>query len=492
MANEKSLPVQQDFTGEHLFKKMILFIIPLLLVSAAQLVFYSLDQLIVSNFGGGQLSFAAIACTTFIVTLLIGSFLGISVGANIVIARYLGKGNEEGAKKTVQTSLILSIIIGLIVAAIGIPTSRYVLILMSTPESLLDNATTYLQCCFGGMPFLMIFNFGAACFRATGDGKRPLIVTTIAGVMNVCLNLLFVLGCQMRSDGQDVLGVGIATVISQALQAVLIVILLSRSSNPYCRLCWRGIGLYKAETRRVLRNGLMAGLQVFVFSISNVAIQKAVNSYSDANITNLIAISGKAASSQLESYLSMIIQAFGVAVTVMTAQNRGAHNKANLKKCLWIPALSIALIMLALGGLVILLYRPLVGLFLPESSFASSEDYEAALGVAHDRLVFLLPLFAINGWMEVSSSYCRGLGHPYAPTVVTFFSATVYRLVFIWAVYDLVPACHTLLWLWSVWPISWVLALIIYWSFLPSYMKKTFQKIDEDNAEQISNKANPV
>jgi putative MATE family efflux protein len=484
MGEEKKVTSTSDFTTDHLFKKMVLFTIPLLLLSAAQLVFYSLDQLIVSNFGGGQTSFAAVSCNNFIVTLLIGSFIGISVGANIVLARYLGKKDLAGAQRTVQTSLILAVIIGTAVAIIGIPLSRYILIWMSTPEVILNDATVYLECCFGGMPFLMIFNFGAACFRAVGDGKRPLIVITGAGIINVCLNLLFVLGFGMKTNGRDVFGVGLATVISQFIQAVAIIWLLAVSKNPYCHLYIKGLRLYRAETRRVLRNGLMAGLQVFVFSISNVVIQKSVNSYSDANITNLIALNGNAAAVQLENYISMINKAIGVAVVVMTAQNRGSHNKANLKKTIWMSIASTTVVSLVLGGLVILLYRPLVGLFLPSSAFASVVDYELSMEVAHRRLVFILPLFALEGLMEVTSAYCRGLGHPYAPTVVTFFTATVYRLIFIFAIWNLVPAMHTLTWLWSAWPISWGLAVLVYWTFMPSFIKKTFNKIDQDKAEE--------
>lgn len=199
-----------DFTSGPLFKKMVLFTIPLLLLSIAQMVFYSIDQLIVSNFGGGETSFAAVSSNNAIINLLIGSFSGISVGANIVLARYLGEKNEAGAQKVVQVSLILSLIIGTLVTVIGIPLSRYFLILMSVPSAILDEATVYLQCCFGGMPFLMIFNFGAACFRAVGDGKRPLYVLVIVGALNIALNLLFVLGCGMKENGQDVLGGGLS------------------------------------------------------------------------------------------------------------------------------------------------------------------------------------------------------------------------------------------------------------------------------------------
>jgi len=479
-----------DFTSGPLFKKMLLFVLPLLLLSIAQMVFYSLDQLIVSNFGEGDTSFAAVSASNSIVNLLIGSFLGISVGANIVLAQALGKKDAESARKAVQSSLLLSIFIGTAVAVIGIPLSRYFLIWMATPEVLLDKATVYLQCCFGGMPFLMIFNFGAACFRATGEGKRPLIVLLIAGALNVSLNLLFVLGFKMQTNGQDVLAVGLTTLISQAVQALLIVIFLHRSKNPYSHLEYKGIALYKKETQLLLKHGLMAGLQFFIFSISNLIIQRSVNGYSDDKVSRLVAMNGNAAAMQLEGYIAMVLKTFGVACTIMTAQNRGARNKKNLIKILWMTLLTSTLISITMSGLAVLLYKPLVSLFLPQKAFASSSDYDTSLEVAHGRLLVIALFYFVDAWMDNISGYCRGLGHPYAPSVVTFFATTVYRLTFIFAVWS-IPGMHTLPWLWSTWPISWGVAVLLYATFMPRFIKKAFHDIDEEEKEKASSLPSP-
>lgn len=487
-ASEESQPSTTnkgiDFTQGNLFKKMVLFTIPLLLLSVAQMVFYSVDQLIVSNFGGGETSFAAVSSNNAIVNLLIGSFLGISVGANIVLARYLGKQNVDGARKTVQTSLLLSIVIGTLVAIIGIPLSRYFLIAMAVPERILKEATVYLQCCFGGMPFLMVFNFAAACFRAIGDGKRPLLILVAAGLLNVALNLLFILGFGMKANGADVLGVGLATVISQFFEAVFAVILLLRCPNPYCHLSFKGLRFHRDETRRILRNGLMAGLQFAVFSLSNVVIQRSVNGYSDATTSQLVAMNANGAALQLEGYISMVLKAFGIAVTVMAAQNLGNKNKENLKKTLIYSLATTTVISLLMGGLTVLLYRPLVSLFLPQSAFSASADYERALDVAHQRLMVIALFYFVDAWMDNTAAFCRGIGHPYTPTIITFLTVTVYRLLFIFGPWTYVESLHTLPWLWSTWPISWALAVIAYWCFMPNYIKKAFRKIDHDKAEQ--------
>jgi putative MATE family efflux protein len=483
--NKDNENLKRDLTGTHLFKKMIVFTIPILLLSLCQLVFYSIDQMIVSNFGGGENSFAAVSSNNAIVNLLIGSFLGVSVGANVVLATALGKKDILSAQRIVSSAMVLSVYIGVAVAVIGIPISRYLLIMMATPSSVLDEATIYLQCCFIGMPFLMIFNFAAACFRAVGDSKRPLYVLVGAGIVNILLNLLFVLGLGMKENGRDVLGVGLATVISQVFEAAAVCLMLFRSSDPFIKLSFKGLRLYKEETKEVLKNGLTAGFQFFVFSLSNVLIQRSVNSYSDENISQLVAMNGNGAALQLESYISMVLKAFGVALVVAVAQNYGAGNKENLKKVLWISLLSTTALSLTMGGLAVIFYRPLLSIFLPKSAFADEDNWNKAIEVGHQRLLYIGLAYCVDAWMDNTAAYCRGLGHAYTPPIITFIFVTVYRVVFILAVWNNVAYLHTLPWLWSTWPISWALSVLAYWCFMPSYLKKAFKDIDSrSNSEK--------
>jgi Na+-driven multidrug efflux pump len=256
----------------------------------------------------------------------------------------------------------------------------------------------------------------------------------IAEALNVSLNLLFVLGFKMQNNGQDVLAVGLTTLISQAIQALLIVIFLHRSKNPYSHLEYKGIALYKKETQLLLKHGLMAGLQFFIFSISNLIIQRSVNGYSDSNVSRIVAMNGNAAALQLEGYIAMVLKTFGVACTIMTAQNFGAQNKKNLTKILWMTLLTSTTISIVMSGLAVLLYRPLVSLFLPQKAFASASDYSASLEVAHQRLLVIALFYFVDSWMDNMFGYCRGLGHPYVPSVVTFFATTVYRSTFIFAI----------------------------------------------------------
>jgi putative MATE family efflux protein len=474
------------FTGGHLFKKMVLFALPILLISLLQLVFYSVDQLIVANFGGGQISFAAVSSNNAIINLLIGSFLGVSVGANIVLAKAIGSKDEMKAQRIIQSAMLLSLILGFSVAIIGVFIAPYLLTMMATPESVIASATVYLRCCFGGMPFLMIFNFGAACLRARGDAKKPFYILAFSGSLNVCLNLLFVLGFGMKDEGRDVLAVGLATLISQVVEAFLTCLCLYRSKSPYTHLAFKGLGLYKEESLDVLKNGLPAGLQFFIFSISNVLIQASVNAFSNGEYTRLEAMNGNAASLQLESYISMVLKAFGVAVMAMAAQNYGAGNKKNLKTILWLSLVTTTAISLLMAGMAVIFYKPLLGLFLPQSAFKgtdASEQWAKSIEVGHKRLLLIGLCYFVDAWMDNTAAYCRAIGHPFAPTLVTFFSVTVYRLIFILALWNNIPELHTLEWLWSTWPISWALAVITYWCFMPHYLKKAFREIDAKNVQ---------
>jgi Na+-driven multidrug efflux pump len=218
--SETQSPLRKtDFTTDHLFKKMIQFTISIILISLFQLFFYSMDLLVVSNFGGGQTSFAAISSNNALINLYVSFFVGLSIGANVIVARARGTKNTLSAHRAIQSSMVIALISSVLVAVIGYFTARYQLIAMGTPEEILPQATLYLQLVFCGMPFVIIFNFGAACLRAMGDFKRPLYALIGCGIVNVGLKLLLVLGLGMKSGGKDVLAVGLATIVSQVLES---------------------------------------------------------------------------------------------------------------------------------------------------------------------------------------------------------------------------------------------------------------------------------
>jgi putative MATE family efflux protein len=468
-----------DLTTGNLFKKMILFTTPIVLLSVVQLLYSSMDQYVVSNFGGGSRSFDAIGSNNALINLIIGLFVGISVGANVVVARARGARDAEKAHRAIETAMVLSLISGIFVAALGYFIAPFLLEVMKTPDSYIKMSVVYLRWYFLGIPFLMIFNFGAACLRAMGDSKRPLYALLGCAALNVALNFLFVVGFNMKSNGDDVSAVGMTTVISQAVEAVLTIIFLAKAKGSFAHFSFKDAKLYPAETKEILKHGIPAGLQSFVFSFSNVFIQASVNSFSIPGVlSEEVAVAGNSASIQIEGYIWIVMNGFSTAVVAIVAQNYGAGNKDNIKKALWMSLLSSTVLGLTLGGLAVILYRPLLGIFLPQNGFDSQADWEQAIEVGRQRLLLIGLTYFLDGWMDNTSAFCRGLGHPNTPTVITFLAVTLFRIIFITTAWTYVEFFHTLSWLWSTWPISWVLAVASYYCFVPGYIKKAFAEID--------------
>ena len=475
-----------DLTSGNLFEKMMLFTIPILLLSLFQLLYSSMDQVVVTNFGGGTVSFDAIGSNSSLINLLIGLFVGVSVGANVVVARAKGEKDPEKAHRAIESAMVLSVIFGVVVGILGYIMSPTLLRWMATPESYISSSIDYLRLYFIGLPFLMVFNFGSACLRAMGDSKRPLYALIACGLLNVILNFLFVCGFNMKANGQDVVAVGITTVISQAVSAVLIVGFLAQKNKSFAHFTFKDLRLFRPETDAILKHGIPAGLQSLVFSLSNVVIQASVNGFGSTALEQEISVAGNSASIQIEGYIWIAMNAFSTAVVAIVAQNYGAGKKENITKALWMSLAASTVLGIALGGIAVLAYRPLLGIFLTQDGFVqeglSVEEaqlaYERAMEVGRERLLLIGLTYFLDGWMDNTSGFCRGLGHPNTPTVITFLAVTVFRLVFILVFWNNIPALKTLPWLWSTWPISWVLAVASYYCFVPSYIKKAFNEID--------------
>lgn len=467
-----------DLTSGNLFGKMALYTFPIILLSLLQLLYSSADEIVVSYFGGGYASMNAIGSNSALINLVIGLFVGTSVGANVVVAKAFGEKDQAKAQKALESSMVLSVLFGVIIGVIGFFVARYLLIAMQTPALFLDKATSYLEIYFIGMPFLLVFNFGSAILRALGDSKRPLYALIACGAINVGLNFLFVMAFNL-----DVVGVGLTTLISEILEAILVVIFLASKRQKFIRFSFKGLRLYKEETLEILKHGIPAGLQSFVFSIANVFIQASVNSYSDASITSEVAMTGNTASQQVEGYIFIFLDAFSVATTAVVAQNYGAKKKENVRKAIWYGLFYVLVVGFAVGGICALFRNELNGIFIPKESFTSNgvfdqEGYEKSLDVAGQRLIMMGLTYCLDGVMEVLSCDCRGLGHPKTPTFVIFLFVTCLRLAFIFGLWANIPAIHTLPWLWSTWPISWVMAIFVFSFIVPKFYKDAAKKMD--------------
>ncbi|MCI7146181.1 MAG: MATE family efflux transporter [Clostridiales bacterium] len=415
-----------------LLRNILLFALPLAASSALQQLFNATDIAVVGRFAGSA-AMAAVGSNGPVINLIVNIFVGLSVGANVVIANCIGQRRMDRVRKAVDTTLIIALAGGVFVAVLGFFISRPLLHLMGAPDNVIDMATLYLKIYFAGMPFMMMYNFCASILRSKGDTKRPLICLVVSGIVNVGLNLLFVALFKM-----GVAGVGIATVTANGVSCGMILCFLAREEEAF-RIRLRGIKIHKEQLVRIARIGVPAGVQGMVFSLSNVIIQSAINGFgSDC-------IAGSAAAINFEYFSYFIVNAFAQAAVTFTGQNYGAGNMKRCRqvwrKCLTAGALATAAVNLAFyGGRYFL-----VGLFTEEP---------AVMEWAFIRMTHVLLFQFIANSYEVTASSMRGLGHSLLPTVLTVFGSCVLRIVWIFTVCRSYTSFETLM---NIYPISWVI-----------------------------------
>ena len=425
-----------DMTHGKLSPKIIRFSLPLAATGILQLLFNAADVIVVGKFSGST-SLAAVGSTSSLINLLVGAFIGLSVGVNILVARELGCRHDGCVRRAVHCAIAISALLGVVVLALGLVFAVPLLRLMQTPDDVLTLAALYLKIYFFGVPAGLIYNFGAAVLRAFGDTKRPLLFLTVSGVVNVFLNLLFVIVFHL-----DVAGVAIATVISQYISLALVLRLLLRADG-LCHLRLREIKLYRYEAEQILRIGLPAGLTSIVFNISNVMIQGAVNSFGAS------AIAGNAAAANLDSFINNGMDAVAQAAITFTSQNLGAGKYDRIgriyKSCV-VTALAIGLPMCA----VCALFGPqLLSIYISRADPA----YDAVIAAGMIRIHWVSVVYFTCGMMNVCCGMIRGLGKSWLPLFVTAVGACGLRIVWIYTAF----AADRALWmLYLSYPVSWI------------------------------------
>ncbi len=420
-----------------IMKKMLLFAVPLMFSSILQLLFNAADIVVVGQFAGDN-SLAAVGSTSSLINLLVNLFVGLSVGANVLVAHYYGAREHDDLKKAVHTVITISVISGLIMTFVGVIGARQFLIWMDTPGNVLELATTYLRIYFAGMIANMVYNFGAAILRAVGDTKRPLYYLMIAGIINVVLNLIFVIVFRM-----DVAGVALATVISQCISAILVVRCLIKETGPI-RLDLKCLGIDKGNFLKILQVGLPAGFQGMLFSLSNVVIQSAVNGFGET------IVAGNSAAANIEGFVYVAMNAFHQAAISFTSQNVGAGKYDRINKILYTAQLYVFIVGLTMGLAVVALGEPLLSLYTK-----SPEVVDAGL----IRLKYIVTLYFLCGMMDVMVGSLRGLGYAIMPMIVSLIGACGLRLIWIATLFKL-PQFHTIEMIYITYPISWFLTFM--------------------------------
>ena len=417
--------------------RMLLFTGPLVLSSVLQLLFNAADVVVVGKYAGDN-SLAAVGSVGPLINLFIAFFVGLSIGSNVLASRAYGSRNDLQMTKTVHTSMLVSLISGVILAVMGFLFTRQILVWMNSPAETLPLASLYLKIYFLGMPASMVYNFGSAILRAVGDTRRPMYYLTIAGVINVILNLVFVINLKM-----DVAGVATATVISQVISAVLVVICLMRESGPL-RLDLRRLHIDRDILLKIIRIGLPASFQGMLFSLSNVIIQSSVNSF------GATVVAGNSAAQNIEGFVYMSMNAFYQACISFVSANVGARKNERINQILVRAEICVIVVGMLLGGYAYLDAHRLISLY---------TNSEAVVEAGKIRMMYVSLPYFLCGMMDVMVGALRGLGYAILPMIVSLIGACGLRLLWIFTLFQ-TPRFHETRYLYITYPVSWTVTFL--------------------------------
>lgn len=426
---------EMDMCNGPLVGKILLFAFPLMLSSVLQLLFNAADIVVVGRFTGAE-ALAAVGATSALINLLVNVFMGLSIGTNVLTAQRYGARNEKGVQDTVHTSIMLSLVCGVLLIFIGVFLAAPLLELMGTPDNVLGHAALYMRIYFIGMPALLVYNFGAAILRAVGDTRRPLYYLLFSGIINVILNLIFVIIFKM-----GVAGVATATVVSETISAGLVLRCLMKSEGMF-QLHMGKLRIKKQKALQIVRIGLPAGLQGAIFAISNVLIQSSINSFGS------VAMAGNTAAGNLEGFVYTSMNAVYQTNLSFTSQNMGAGNWKRMKKILGICLVFVSVVGLVMGRGFVFFGHQLLGIY-------SSDPEVIQYGI--NRMQVICGTYLLCGIMDVLVGSMRGMGYSFVPMIVSLVGACGLRILWIFTVFQW---HRSLFVLYLSYPITWILTAL--------------------------------
>ena len=421
-----------DMCHGPLLRQMITFAVPLIIAGILQLLFHVADLVVIGRLASHE-ALAAVGATGSITHLLINLFIGMSVGTNVLVARYIGERSNKNISRTVNTAIMTGIICGIALGIFGVAMARTFLTWMSTPPEVLDKAVLYMSIYFAGMPLFMVYNFGSAVMRAMGDTRRPFYYLLYGGIVNVLLNLFFVIVFKW-----DVAGVATATVIANGISVVLVLRALYKMRGP-CRIRWKTLHIEWRNLREMMRIGIPAGFQASCFSISNILIQSALNTFGSE------AMAGNAGFASVEAFGHVVVGSISQTVMSFVSQNYGGKQYGRLKLslrygtlCGWALMSVFTVVLLLLAGKVMEIFN--------------SNPEVIRYGVMRARLI--VPFYLVSVVMEVWSGAMRGLGRSLEPGLISIFCICIFRVIWVFTVFRWNPTLLTLL---TSYPVTWVL-----------------------------------
>ena len=444
-----------DMCNGPLLGKILLFSLPLIASGILQLLFNAADMIVAGRYAG-SVALAAVGATSSLINLLINVFMGLSVGTNVAVAHYYGAKREEDLSQTIHTSISLSLVCGAFLMIVGIVLAAPLLTLMGTPADVLPHSVSYMRIYFVGMPVMLLYNFGAAILRAVGDTRRPLYYLLFAGVINVILNLIFVI-----RFGMGVKGVAYATIISQAISTILIVRCLMQMEGP-CKLELSKLCMDGDKIKRIAKVGLPAGFQGAIFSISNVLIQSSVNSF------GAVAVAGNTACCNLEGFVYNAMNAFHQTALSFTGQNMGAKKTDRVKKILVYCQACVIVTGLAMG---------LAGVHFGRELLSIYSDEVAVIDFGYRRMRIIFTTYFLCGTMDVMVGSLRGMGFSIMPMIVSLLGACGLRVLWILTYFRMHPTPEVL---YASYPVSWAITTLVHIACLVIVVFPKFKYIISD------------
>ncbi len=435
----------RDFTEGPLFWRLFLFAVPLMLSGLLQVGYSMADNIVVGGFSGDDLALAAVGSTTIFNNLIITFVLGFSGGAGVVVAQCFGSRDERRLEKSIHTSMTLSIIFGVLFGILGAVFTVPVLEIMGTKPELIEDAALYMHIICIGIPANIIYNFGAAVLRSIGDSKSSLYILALSGLLNVGLNLFFVIVCHMTVDG-----VALATIISQYLSAILVIIIMLKQKGA-TRLSFKKLKIDVSIFKAIMRLGLPAGISNSLFALSNMIITSAFNTFSTETIYARTVVQN------VDTIVSTMITSYQRSTMTFTAQNYGAGNLGRIKKSFLYSMIQMLVITIVTAQIILIFYRPIASLYIGNDNASK----EIILEIAGPFFKILLNTYFICGIMNVLEAMLRGMKYSIVPAIVSVFAIIIMRIVWVYFVFPYEPF-NTANWLMISFPISWAIAVLAY------------------------------
>ena len=460
-----------DFTSGALLKKMRIYALPIISVNILQLLFTTADLTVLGVFTGNDNALAAVGAATPIINLLIGFFTGLSVAANVLIARCVGAHDKERARRFVGTSVFISIVFGIALMIIGVVLAEQMLIWTKCDKDVLPYATTYLRIYFLGMPLIMLYNFCTAILRSVGDTLRPLIFLIIGGVLNVILNIFFVVVV-----GLDIEGVAIATVVSNGVSAICACVLMTKNDG-YARIERKHFKFHKEEVGEIFKIGLPIAISKCLFSFANVLVS------SQLNALGKVAMAAHSITKEFDGFILEAVHGVGFASLAVVSQNYGAKKPERIKKVVFLSIAMQIVLGLSLGLVLLVAGRMLCGIM---------TDTKEVLDLCMVRITTVSIFYMTLGILDILHNALRGIGYSFTSTLQSVFANVVLRMIYLYFIYPAIcikgNVAHNLRMLYVLYPASWIIACIVGAIFLVVLFKKVKTRLNEEKAKEEQEK----